>query len=178
MPLKLALGVRGTVAGHRLGALEGGGGNSSVSNASLGVRATVHVHRRPGSAVFVHVQSPCLLLVLPMCSGGCVHSAGGAYKPRYRLCCWCVRDCGAFRGFPPPEHIPHNRSPPGLTLNPGMRRPGGVYREYALWWGEVSRLDHWDPLCPRACRVFTSGRGGVNRAPQNWGGGGSGKGLN
>ena len=31
-----------------------------------------------------------------------------------------------------------------------------------------------------ACRVFTSrgGGGGVNRAPQNWGGGGSGKGLN
>ena len=27
MPLKLALGVRGTVAGHRLGALEGGGGD-------------------------------------------------------------------------------------------------------------------------------------------------------
>ena len=26
MPLKLALGVRGTVAGHRLGALEGGRG--------------------------------------------------------------------------------------------------------------------------------------------------------
>ena len=26
MPLKPALGVRGTVAGHRLGALEGGGG--------------------------------------------------------------------------------------------------------------------------------------------------------
>ena len=26
MPLKLALGVRGTVAGHRLGALQGGGG--------------------------------------------------------------------------------------------------------------------------------------------------------
>ena len=26
MPLKLALGVRGAVAGHRLGALEGGGG--------------------------------------------------------------------------------------------------------------------------------------------------------
>ena len=25
MPLKLALGVRGTVAGHRMGALEGGG---------------------------------------------------------------------------------------------------------------------------------------------------------
>ena len=28
MPLRLALGVRGTVAGHRLGALEGGGGTS------------------------------------------------------------------------------------------------------------------------------------------------------
>ena len=47
MPLRLALGVRGTVAGHRLGALEGGGGGgwhkasggggvtSSLSNASL-----------------------------------------------------------------------------------------------------------------------------------------------
>ena len=35
MPLKLALAVRGTVAGHRLGALEGGGGITSVpSNAS------------------------------------------------------------------------------------------------------------------------------------------------
>ena len=29
MPLKLALGVRGTVAGHRLGALEGWGGDTS-----------------------------------------------------------------------------------------------------------------------------------------------------
>ena len=35
-PLKLALGVRGTVAGHRLGALKGGGGCASPpSNASL-----------------------------------------------------------------------------------------------------------------------------------------------
>ena len=38
MALKLALGVRGTVAGRRLGALEGGGGgvSSSPSSASLG----------------------------------------------------------------------------------------------------------------------------------------------
>ena len=35
MPLRLALGVRLTVAGHRLGAPEGGGGGSSPSNASL-----------------------------------------------------------------------------------------------------------------------------------------------
>ena len=38
-PLKLALGVRETVAGHRLGALEGGGGGRGPSlppNASLG----------------------------------------------------------------------------------------------------------------------------------------------
>ena len=37
MPLTLALGVRGTVAGHRLGALGGGGGveASPPSNASL-----------------------------------------------------------------------------------------------------------------------------------------------
>ena len=33
MPLKLALGVRGTVAGHRLGALEGRGGTFSPFNA-------------------------------------------------------------------------------------------------------------------------------------------------
>ena len=30
MPLRLALAVRGTVAGHRLGALEGGGGGRTV----------------------------------------------------------------------------------------------------------------------------------------------------
>ena len=36
MPLRLALGVRGTVAGHRLGAFEGGGGvTSPPSHASL-----------------------------------------------------------------------------------------------------------------------------------------------
>ena len=35
MPLKLALGVRGTVVGHRLGALEGGGGVPPPSNAFL-----------------------------------------------------------------------------------------------------------------------------------------------
>ena len=39
MPLKLAFGVRGTVAGHRRGALEGGGGGPAPpSNASLLVR--------------------------------------------------------------------------------------------------------------------------------------------
>ena len=36
MPLRLALAIRGTVAGHRLGALEGGGGGTSPSsNAAL-----------------------------------------------------------------------------------------------------------------------------------------------
>ena len=35
MPLKVAFGVRGQVAGHMLGALEGGGGYSPPSNASL-----------------------------------------------------------------------------------------------------------------------------------------------
>ena len=41
MPLKLALAIRKTVAGHRLGALEGGGGDAHtappLSNASLGM---------------------------------------------------------------------------------------------------------------------------------------------
>ena len=32
MPLKLALGVRDTAAGHRLGALEGGGGGARVNS--------------------------------------------------------------------------------------------------------------------------------------------------
>ena len=42
MPLKLRLGVGETLAGHRLGALEGGGGvPSSPSNASLGQGAVV-----------------------------------------------------------------------------------------------------------------------------------------
>ena len=40
MPLRPALGVRETVAGHRLGALRGGGGGTSpTSNASLGSEA-------------------------------------------------------------------------------------------------------------------------------------------
>ena len=36
MPFKLALAVRETVAEHRMGALDGGGGGVSPSNASLG----------------------------------------------------------------------------------------------------------------------------------------------
>ena len=44
MPLKLALGVRGTVTGHRLGALEGGGGGNlpPPSNASLELGTSAH----------------------------------------------------------------------------------------------------------------------------------------
>ena len=42
MPLKLALGVRGTVAGHRLGALEGGGS----TNASLPPHPNPRMERR------------------------------------------------------------------------------------------------------------------------------------
>ena len=54
MPLRLALGVRGTVAGHRLGALGGGGGgNSPPSNASL-------PHFSNGVRPFQN--SPCLWL--------------------------------------------------------------------------------------------------------------------
>ena len=58
MPLRLALGVRGTVAGRWLGALEGArGGTSPPSNATLGVtllpfltfqhKAWAHINRRP-----------------------------------------------------------------------------------------------------------------------------------
>ena len=36
MTVKLELGVRETAAGHRLGALEGGGGSPPPSNTSLG----------------------------------------------------------------------------------------------------------------------------------------------
>ena len=40
MPLRLALAVRGTVAGHRLDALGAGGGTSPPSNASLRIWQT------------------------------------------------------------------------------------------------------------------------------------------
>ena len=48
MPLRLAVGVRETVAGHRLGALERGGGTSPSSNASLPtICSHLHIHVCP-----------------------------------------------------------------------------------------------------------------------------------
>ena len=53
MPSSLALGVRGTVAGHRLGALEGGGGvPPPPSNASL-----PHPHAHTGGHLLTHLLS-------------------------------------------------------------------------------------------------------------------------
>ena len=53
MPLRLALGVRGTVAGHRLGALEGGTGvPAPPSNASLGRPQTSQCMRAPSCRPF------------------------------------------------------------------------------------------------------------------------------
>ena len=46
MPLKLAFAVRGTVAGHRLGALEGGGWGSPSSNTSLEEGGDTNPHTR------------------------------------------------------------------------------------------------------------------------------------
>ena len=51
MPLKPAFGVRETVAGRRLDALEGGGGTSPPSNASS-------------------PPPPCLMVLMPMCTFG------------------------------------------------------------------------------------------------------------
>ena len=48
MPLRLALGVRGTVAGHRLGALKGGGG---ASNAPLPIPALHRAARLQGDGL-------------------------------------------------------------------------------------------------------------------------------
>ena len=60
MPLKLALGVRGTVAGHGLGALEGGeGGTSPPSNASLGGGGGVAGQREGGGGVQHPALRPC-----------------------------------------------------------------------------------------------------------------------
>ena len=50
MPLRLALGVRGTVAGHRLGALEGGEGASNASLGGFKARARVSGERQIGAA--------------------------------------------------------------------------------------------------------------------------------
>ena len=56
MPLQLALGVRETVAGHRLGALEEGGeGTSPPSNASLGRMA----QRGPLAACGTKMYNAC-----------------------------------------------------------------------------------------------------------------------
>ena len=64
MPLRLVLGVGGTAAGHRLGALEGGGGGTSPpSNASLGSGG--HRARGEGGGVRVRVTElvePVLVL--------------------------------------------------------------------------------------------------------------------
>ena len=50
MPLKLALGVRGTVAGHRLGALDGGWCTSPHSNASLPLSPAQSCRRSRGTS--------------------------------------------------------------------------------------------------------------------------------
>ena len=48
MPLRLALAVRGTVAGHRLGALEGGGGGRSLSATDGGGGGGAHMPEATG----------------------------------------------------------------------------------------------------------------------------------
>ena len=66
MPLKLALGVRGTVTGHRLGALDGGGGGgtspSPPSNASLGGRGDVVCWCRVACAAVWQRAMACVCL--------------------------------------------------------------------------------------------------------------------
>ena len=82
MPLKPALGVRETVAGHRLGALESGGGGGYPSNASLftpkgmpkrtDVRRPGQEHLRPG----LGAQGLCVALC-PVTWKGVYHGLGG-----------------------------------------------------------------------------------------------------
>ena len=69
MPLRLALGIRGTVAGHRLGALEEGGGYLPPSNASL--------TGAPGAA-------PPRLTSPPQPRVYSDHAASGSSSPRRR----------------------------------------------------------------------------------------------
>ena len=66
-PLRPALGTRGTVAGHRLGALEGGGGGGGYlppSNASLGLRARRGALGRAGGQAAHQIQAVGLVVGL------------------------------------------------------------------------------------------------------------------
>ena len=79
MPLSLALGVRGTVAGQRLGALQGGASNGQVALSALG----------SGRA--------CPAAVIAFCpsadarrfhSASCVQRSALAPAPAIRADCW------------------------------------------------------------------------------------------
>ena len=89
MPLKLALGVRGTVAGHRLGALEGGGG----------VPPPLPMHPCPSPTVLLRVPLGHLRVVLRGAEVCGVRSAVPAVEAGGM---WCARmGCagGGSRGW-------------------------------------------------------------------------------
>ena len=101
-PLRLALAVRGTVAGRRLGALKGGGGGrgSPLSNASLAIEAL----------------SPC-------CGGaGSGAGGGGGGQGRIRMAIRPPpRGGGPSQPPPPPPARPLQTPPPpsGTSLGGG-----------------------------------------------------------
>ena len=80
MPLRLALGVRGTVAGHRLGALEGGGGASPLFQCTPGdVMKGKHVQKNFGA---VGIVAPTPLSLKTWGGGGGGGGAGGVSHTR------------------------------------------------------------------------------------------------
>ena len=105
MPLRPALGVRGTVGGHRLGALEGG--TSPPSNASLGgeggqgpCSAPVPVQTQLGRSIHgCPVSRPAGLLTAPVPHGG----TGGREMPP---CLCAVWECAERALGPRPTATP------------------------------------------------------------------------
>ena len=84
MPLKLALGVRETVAGHRLGALEGGGGRVHSPPPPL---PTHPCPPRPPPS-FTHLPSSALRKRTSSCTASVKQSAGSAVPctPPQKVC--------------------------------------------------------------------------------------------
>ena len=122
MPLRLALGVRGTVARHRLGALEGGGGACPASNASLPPPTTTgmgtHTPRRMGHTA----RTPSIEVLPGLLPGRHIGGGGRTGALQYRLGHAPVQ---MRRGRVARVIRAHDRSPPQRNKAGGRRGQHG-----------------------------------------------------
>ena len=124
MPLRLALGVRGTVAGHRLGALEGGEGGGGYFPPFKASLASVHLHPPhttfPSRAIGQHGPTAGS----PLVPCGIAHRwQGFGHGP---FASW-GRGCGTAPscGGPAPRPSPSSDWAPGAMCRGGVWHGGG-----------------------------------------------------